>query len=348
MPDDITGTDSVADETAGAPVTFESTVDAGADTASQEQPDTQTDLSQVDTGAEATPAPTQPQAVPQVHPEVEVWQKRYKDTQAWATQQAQRAKELERQWDGLDPQRVRQILDEHEKAKQQAQASPFTKQHPQYSANQERIRRIETFKQMAAGLDEEAVRTMAKNAGITDQDIQFYREAEQYKRQESERLLSDPRGYMTEVMEPIIQQKLQELDQFITGRARAQQWLSEPRNNEIVTKYAPDITSILDDSKPLSDRVAFLGERFSRLDALEKQLGSQVEKVSQAQAQSAALNTRAQGTTRRGTAPSTQVADGATYVSQVLKLKPSDPAYTRTLLAVNDNIRNGRDPSENL
>ena len=120
MSEESLDADSISTEVADAPVADQS-VDSGAETASQEPSDTQNpDHSQFDSGAEEPSVP-QPKEEPvqQEPPEVAVWQKRYKDTQAWATNQAQRATELERQWDGLDPQRVRQILDEHERQQTQ-------------------------------------------------------------------------------------------------------------------------------------------------------------------------------------------------------------------------------------
>lgn len=352
MLEDENGTDSATTEVVDAQADT-TPVDSGAETASQDTGDTQTDLSQLNTGAIDEPPqdapPAQPPAPQQDYATLE---KRFKDTQAWATQQAQRAKDLERQWDGLDPQRVRTILEQHEKAQKQQQASPFTRQHPEFSKNQDRVKNVDLFQKAISPLDRDAdrdkINAIAANMGITREDLALHQQAQQYRESQIQELAADPAGFVTKLVEPLIQQQLQQMDSFLTGRANAQTWLNDPQNNEIVTKYGSKIDTLLhDDGIPLREKIATLGQTFARLEALEKQLGNQTEQVSQARAQQAALKTQATGVNRRSSsAPA--VTDGAEYVRNVLKIKPTDSRWVTALTQVNSNIRTGQEPSDGL
>lgn len=352
MLEDENGTDSATTSVADAQADT-NPVDSGADTASQVAGDTADDLSQIDTGAKDEASQTAQQAQPSApQQDYATLEKRVKDTQAWATQQAQRAKELERQWDGLDPQRVRQIIEEHDKAQKQQQASPFTRQHPEFSKNQERVKNVEVFQKAIARLDQVAdadkIRGIASDFGITREDLVLHQQAQQYRESQVQELAADPAAFVTKLVEPLIQQQLQQMDSFLTGRANAENWLSNPQNQEIVTKYGGQINDLLlNEGIPLREKVVTIGQMLSRNEALEKQLGKQTEQVSQANAQQAALNTRASGVTRRNTS-APPVTDGAEYVRNVLKIKPGDSRWVSTLMTVNENIRTGLPPNENL
>ncbi len=269
------------------------------------------------------------------------WEQRYKDQQPYLTKSRQEIAELRKQYDGLDPQRAREALAEMERRSQAANASPFSRRHPEYSQNKSRIDRADMFLKAAEGMDNDSARAMAARMGITADDLQIRNQANAHREQMQEQLFSDPDAFIAERVETLVQQKLNEHAAFLEGRTNAEKWLSEPKNDQIVKSYAADINRLVDSNVPLRDKVAFLGEKLSRLEALEKQLGQQAETVSQANAQQAALTSRSQGATRRGNTGTQRVTDAVKYVEQTLKLKRSDPKYLQSIQEANDKIRSG-------
>ncbi len=269
------------------------------------------------------------------------WEQRYKDQQPYLTRSRQELAEMRKQYDGLDPQRAREALAEMERRQTVANTSPFSRRHPEYSQNKSRIERADMFLKAAEGMDNDQARAMAARMGITADDLQIRNQANAHREQMQEQLFSDPDAFITERVENLVTQKLSEHAAFLEGRTNAEKWLSDPKNDQIVKSYAPDINRLLDGSTPLRDKVAFLGEKLSRLEALEKQLGQQAETVSQASAQQAALNGRSQGATRRGNTGTTRVTDAVKYVEQTMKLKRGDPKYLQSIQETNDKIRSG-------
>lgn len=269
------------------------------------------------------------------------WQKRYEDQQPYLTKSRQEIAEMRKQYDGLDPQRAREALAEMERRSQAAQASPFSRRHAEYGQNQSRITKADLFLKAVEGQDNDSARATAARMGVTAEDLSLRNQANAYREQMQERLFSDPDAFIQERVEAMVQQKLNEQMAFMEGRTNAEKWLSDPKNDQIVKSYAPDINRLVDSNVPLRDKVAFLGEKLSRLEALEKQLGQQAETVSQANAQQAALSGRSQGATRRGNTTASRVTDAAKHVEQTLKIKRTDPKYIQSILETNEKIRSG-------
>lgn len=341
MSDDITveDTGSVATETAPITDTASAVESTPVDTSPAP---TEAAPSQLHNGVQTnTPAGTPPPVVQQQQQATVNWEKRYKDQQPYLTKLAQERADLTKRYDGIDPQRAREALAEMQRRQEVASLSPFNKGHAEYGQKKARIDLAETFIKAAEGLDNESARAMAARIGITADDITLRNQFQQTRAQEAESFHAAPKDFIREVAGPMFQEMLQEHAAFLEGRTNAERWLSDPKNDQIVKSYAPDINRLLDNSVPLRDKVAFLGEKLSRLEALEKQLGQQAETVSQASAQQAALGNRSQGATRRGNTTATRVTDAAKYVKETLKLKPSDPKYIQSLQETNNRIRSG-------
>ncbi len=281
-----------------------------------------------------TPAPAQPQQPAPIN-----WQKRYEDQQPYLTKSRQEIAEMRKQYDGLDPVRAREALADMERRAQAANASPFSRRNPEYGQNKSRIDRADMFLKAAEGMDNDQARQMAARMGVTAEDLSIRNQANAYREQMQEQLFSDPDAFIAERVESLVQQKLSEHAAFLEGRTNAEKWLSDPKNDQIVKSYATDINRLVDSNVPLRDKVAFLGEKLSRLEALEKQLGQQAETVSQANAQQAALSSRSQGATRRGNTTASRVTDAAKYVTETLKIKRTDPKYIQAIQETNEKIR---------
>ncbi len=342
MPDDTSATDTGSVTTETAPITETATaVETTSEVETSTATTPETAPSQVHNGVQTNSQAGTPPLAQQQQQATVNWEKRYKDQQPYLTKIAQEKAELAKRYDGIDPQRAREALQEMERRQQVANASPFSRRHPEYSQNKSRISLAEAAIKGTQGMERGEANRIAANMGVTTEDLQLYNQSQAYQRQMQEQLFSDPDTFIRERVEDLVQQKLDERMAFVEGRANAEKWLSVPQNDQIIKSYAPDINRLLDGSTPLRDKVAFLGEKLSRLDALEKQLGQNAETVSQAAAQQAALGNRSQGSTRRGNTGAPRITDAVKHVEQTLKLKRNDPKYLQTIQETNDKIRSG-------
>ncbi len=338
---DIQATETAPVMTESAPVQDTASVTESTQVDTQVTP-TEAAPSQLHTGAQTNPqAGTPAQPAPQAQQAPVNWEKRYKDQQPYLTKLSQERADLTKRYDGIDPDRAREALAEMQRRQEVAQASPFSRRHPEYSQNKSRIERAELAIKATEGMERDEANRIAARMGVTTEDLQMRNQANAYRQQQQEQLFSDPDTFIAERVESLVNQKLSQQMAFIEGRTNAEKWLSDPKHDQIVKNYAPDINRLLDGNMPLRDKVAFLGEKFSELDALKKQLGQQAETVAHADAQKAALGNRSQGSTRRGNVTATRVTDAAKYVKETLKLKPGDPKYIQSLQGTNDRIRSG-------
>lgn len=312
-------------------------VDAAAQDPVEDNPgDAENGLSQPQT------ADTAPQAVapaPGTPPPLD-YEKSYKELRPSFTRATQELAEMKRQWQGLDPQQVRSAMEENARRQQMANASPFSRRHPEFAKNSSRLERADMFIKAAQGMDDDQARAMAARMGISADDLKLHSEAKAYREGMIQEFISDPDAFIAERVESLVTQRMQDYDTWNMGRANAERWLADPNNSRYLNEHASDIQRMVDPNVPLAEKIAFLGETFSRNKALEAQLGRSAETVSQAQAQQQALRTRTQGAGRSSGRSST-FKDAADYVSRGLKLKPDHPDYITKLAQANQRLAAG-------
>lgn len=239
------------------------------------------------------------------------------------------------QYEGLDPQQARTALQELEKLKAQQQASPFSKRHPEFAANRERIAKADLWIKAAQGLDEAQARSMAHRMGVTTDDLKMHREAEQYSARLRQEFEADPDEFVESRLERKLEERFAQYEQMQNARASTQQWLGDPQNAAYIQNYAVELDQLMDPQVSMREKIAYVGKLMAERDALRKQVGSQVEDVAAAQAQQAALSTRAQTAARRSSAQAPRIDNAYAHVRDVLKLQPGTPEFFAKMREIN-------------
>lgn len=288
-------------------------------------------------------ADTAPQAVAQPAPGTPPpldYEKSYKELRPSYTRATQELAELKRTWQGFDPQQVRSVMEENARRQQMANASPFSRRHPDFAKNSSRLERADMFIKAAQGMEDDQARQMAARMGITAEDLKLHSDAKAYREGMIQDFIADPDAFIAERVEDLVTKRMQDYDTWNMGRANAERWLADPNHSRYLNEHAQDIHRMLDPNVPIAEKIAFMGEALSRNRALEAQLGKTAETVSQAQAQQNALRTRTQGAGRSsGRAPTFK--DAADYVARGLKLKPDHPDYITKLAQANQRLAAG-------
>lgn len=252
----------------------------------------------------------QPDAQPQRTPwdsDENPYRKRFNDVLAHSQRLYQERQELQKRYDGLDPDAARKALEFQKERQAAASLKPWNKGHEGFDKFQSVRSRVADFNRMRSAADtpekQAVLREMAQTM-FSQEDLNLVREAEEDARQFNFKLQSDPQGTIAEMVMPIIEQKLAQFDQFMGARNQTTQWFNDPNNQPLVDRYAQDMYRMMDPSVPARDKAIEVARLKAENDALKAKLSGQVETLATAEAQTAARRSAAAGTTRRG--PATQ------------------------------------------
>lgn len=302
----------------------------------------QTDSLTPPTPVRAPTSGTPPAQAPVTDPtqEAAALRSRYDELRSYANRVANENQTFRKQWDGLDPQRVRELMADHEKREKASKLNPWNSGHPEYSKFQSVQQRAQTFQRLQQSADTPEKQALLKDMLATQfapEEIRLMQEAETDRRQRMEQFHSDPVGFVNQLIEPLMQQKLAEFDQFMGARTSASQLLSDPGNQALIQRYAPEMAQIMDGKIPARE-LAFEHARMkAELETLKQRLGDQVETESMADAQNAARRGpgRPPGSPNRPKAPTAPARDPIAVLAD-RKIYPGDPQFARELHKLNN------------
>lgn len=257
----------------------------------------------------AKPSPADPGAAGAQQPKDHDWKQRYGDLQTYAQRLKAEAEQVRKQYDGLgDPESLRAILTERKKQEEAARLKPWNSGHQEHSRFQQLRTKAQDFRAKLARADTPEKKALVQElyaSDFTPEDIKLIQEAEQDSQQLIQHFQSDARGFLAEHVTPLIRNEIQQFVQFQQTQMAAQSWLSDPGNNQLLDKYAPDMERMLDPAIPARDKAVEFARMRAEIDALKEKLGSQMETQAHSEAQRDALSRgpRTQATTRGTTAP---------------------------------------------
>ncbi len=346
MPEDTAAADTALD-TGSAPADTQVDQSApAADTAPDASTavDTQQDQQ---TGSLTPPTPVRApngspsaQDVADPHKELETYRTRYNDVRTYANKVANENQTYRKQWEGLDPNRVREVMAEHEKREKASKLNPWNRGHPENSRFQQSQNKYESYKQalgMAASEEEKAIINRTLGSQFSPQEAELLQKAETYRRDIQNELVSDPEAFVSSRVDTIINQRLAEYDSFQGARTTASQMLSDPGNQALIQKYAPQMADIMDGKIPARE-LAFEHARMkAELESLKARLGEQVETESTAEAQNAARRGpgRPPGSPNRPRQTTAPARDPIAILAE-RKIYPGDPQFARELHKINN------------
>lgn len=350
MPEELAGEDTSLN-TESAPA--DTSVDQGTpavDTApdGSAPADTQTDV-QADSLTPPIPvrAPNQAQPPAQVNApdpiqEMERMRARYDEVRAHANRVANENQTFRKQWDGLDPNRVREVMAEHEKREKASKLNPWNAGHPEHPKFQQLQQKAQTFRNALANAsteEEKAVIKRVLGSQFTPDDLQTIQSAEADRLQRMEQFHADPAGFVTQMVEPIIQQKLAEFDQFMGARTNAMTMLSDPGNQALIQKYAPEMADIMDGKIPARELAFEHAKLKAENEALKRRVGEQIETESTAEAQLAARRGPGRPPGSPNKPRSTAPARDPLAILAERKIFFGDPRYASELAKLNNQQR---------
>jgi hypothetical protein len=240
------------------------------------------------------------------------YRKRFNDVLAHSQRLYQERQELQKRYDGLDPDAARKALEFQKERQAAAALKPWNKGHDGFDKFQSVRSRVADFNRMRAAADtpekQQVLRDLAGTM-FSQEDLTLVREAEEDARAFNFKMQSDPQGTIAEMVMPIIEQKLAQFDQFMGARNQTQQWFSDPGNQPLLDRYAPDMYRMMDPSVPARDKAIEVARLKAENDALKAKLSSQVETTATAEAQTAARRGQATGPARRGPATAPAITD---------------------------------------
>ncbi len=251
-----------------------------------------------------------------------VFQKRFNDTLSSATKLHQQFQEQQKQlqaWQGLDPQEVRQAMAERQRQAQVSNLKAWNAGHPEFNRYQSLKDKASNYQRLLSRAEtpeqKDALRQVLANE-FAPAELQQLEEADQDNRQLMSRLQSDPRGFLAEMVQPVIQQAFQQFEQFNAARTGAQQWLSDPGNTQLIGKYAAEMDRMMDPQVPARDKAILVAQLKAENEALKLRVGKDAETVAQAAAQQDAVRGRAVGAARGNPRTSQSIGDPIAFLAK--------------------------------
>ncbi len=182
-----------------------------------------------------------PNASPQQQPQQPVdWQKRFNDTQPHITkiqQENQQYRQQLQQWEGLDPQQIRQQQQLQQQQAQIAALKPWNRDHPEHSRFNDVRGKLKAQYELANSLPpdvrDQALRSI--NGAVSETDKRALEEYRAYREREESMTPEERDDRYREMAAQVFQAKLQEYEQFQQTRQGTQQFLQN--NAEFVDKY---------------------------------------------------------------------------------------------------------------
>lgn len=233
------------------------------------------------------------------------WEKRYKEANSLIGRQGRELANLRQkvqEWDGLDVQQVRALIQRQQAEAQQQNLKPWHPRHPEAARTEARIHQVRAFVSARDAIQRQnldpqvkqgLLNELAASSGLTDQDVQLYNEHRNYVADQRAAFDRDPGSFIQEHVDRIVQARLNEYHEYQRAHADTHAWLHDPKHAPLIEKHRDVIAQALDERTPRRDLGMHLASLTAQVEALKAQLGQGREAVEQAKAQSTAINKRA-------------------------------------------------------
>lgn len=276
------------------------------------------------TNTSAIPSPAKTAEPPTIDwsKEGPVYQKRFNDTLSSATKLHQQYQEMQKQlqpWQGLDPNEVRAAMAERQRQAQISNLKAWNAGHPEFNRFEKLRDKASNYQRLLSRAEtpeqKETLKSLLSSEFSPD-ELRQLEEADTDNRQLLSRFQSDPRGFLAEMVQPVIAQAFQQYESFNEARVGAQQWLTDPNNSTLIGKYAPQMDRMMDPQVPGREKAFTVAQLMAENEALKARLSKDAETVAQAAAQQDALKGRATGATRGNTRTSQSIGDPVEYLKK--------------------------------
>lgn len=262
----------------------------------------------------ASPAATLPPELQQMLATPEGIQRLMQQGRAYGTvsRELGELRKQAQQWDGIDPQTARQLLQERQHAAQVANLKPFQRQHPEYAKTMDRVSKVKGY--MAAlnaappeMRDDAAYRSrLAQQMRVGPEDAKLHDEFEEHRESTVQQLATDPEGFIDTRVNQIVQARLVQFEQAIQHRGEVQHLLDS--NKDLIGKRRDDILRVMENPnrREVAIENAMLKEE---VEQLRMKLAQDSRHVETAKAQRQMAQGRASETGRRDPASTAVVRD---------------------------------------
>lgn len=304
--------------TAGTPVSAPTTATEGTAPAGTPSEAAGNASSTIDTSSQTTEAQSQslvPQNGEATNPEGSeqpanpwesndnVYKKRYNDALPHLQRTYQEKQLLEQRYKALEQEHQSMRQAEAERSKQ-LQLKDWHPRSPNYQQTKQVFDRVDNFIKAKSALPAdmqtpEILRGMAEQFGVTADDAKVYQQVQNDRRQTQERLMSDPESFLDEFIAPRIQQELQRFEAFNAARGSAEKFLTDPKVQPLIEKYAVDMDRMMDPQVPGRDKALLVAQLMAENEAMKAKLGESAIESAQAEAKQSLLQGNGRGDKQR-------------------------------------------------
>lgn len=238
---------------------------------------------------------------------------------------------------GLKPDEIQKIIEERKQREAASNLKPWNKGHEGYSRYTQLKSAANEFRtaMQKAGNDpvkQEFVKEMYQGR-FNDQDLDMIRQAEIDRQDQLEALQSDPKGFIAQHVQDLIQQHFNQYEQYQTMRSEAQSWFSDPNKAPLIQKYGQDMARIMDQSVPMRDKAVEYAQMKAELEALRAKVAGETEQNLQTQAKQDLLG-KGQRSFTRTPKQAPNVGDPVKYLTEK-GFEPGTIEFARELAKLN-------------
>lgn len=220
---------------------------------------------------------------------------------------------------GLKPDEIQKIIEERKQREAASNLKPWNKGHEGYSRYTQLKSAANEFRtaMQKAGNDpvkQEFVKEMYQGR-FNDQDLDMIRQAEIDRQDQLEALQSDPKGFIAQHVQDLIQQHFNQYEQYQSMRNEAHSWFSDPNKAPLIQKYGQDMARIMDQSIPMRDKAVEYAQMKAELEILRTKVAGETEQNLQNQAKNDLLN-KGQRSYIKSTKQAPNVGDPVKYLTE--------------------------------
>lgn len=213
--------------------------------------------------------------------------KRFNDTLSHAQKLYQEKVAFQKQYEGIDPTRAREIMAKHQQQEAALKLQPYNKGHADHAKFQAVSQRADNYRAMLANAKTPEQREAIQSAAATmfsQDEIGMIEHAESDRKQLVEQFAADPRGFMSEMMQPVIQQEIQSALQYQMQVQQAQSFITDPKISGLIESHAEDMSWMLSSDVSARDKAIAYAQQKQELEQLKQQLGSRLQDQATAEA----------------------------------------------------------------
>jgi len=208
------------------------------------------------------------------------YRKRFNDTLSSAQRLYQEHAEFKKQYDGIDPNVARKLLEQQKALDESAKLKVWNKGHEKYSDFQTLRTRVNEYNRMRQVADTPEKQNMLKEIGgqmFSPEELTQVQEFDAARQHTMQSLTEDPQGFIEGLVQPLIQQALSQFDSFNRASQQTTQWFNDPNNQVLVDKYAPDMYRMMDPEVSPRDKAIEYARLKAENAALKASVGANLE-----------------------------------------------------------------------